>query len=108
MEMTDLATPTVPSTFAPSSSSGGVTFEAIMAQLQHMDARLDTLSDELCQVNNCVSCIAQRQAHFGGFTTSPFPSPEALVDEDGDDGADDDDEDEEASSASDDEMITSR
>ena len=67
-----------------------------------MDARLDTLIDELCQVNNCVSCIAQRQAHFGGFTTSPFPSPEALVDEDGDD------EDEEASSASDDEMITSR
>ena len=38
----------VPSTFAPSSSVGGVTLDAIMAQLQRMDARLDTLNDELC------------------------------------------------------------
>ena len=37
-----------PSTFAPSSSAGGVTLKAIMAQLLRMDARLDTLSDELC------------------------------------------------------------
>ena len=39
--------PTSPSTSAPSSSIGGVTLEAIMAQLVRMDARLDTLSDEL-------------------------------------------------------------
>ena len=44
----------------------GVTLEDIMAQLQHMDARLDTLSDELCQVNTRVGCIAQRQAGIGG------------------------------------------
>ena len=39
---------TAPSTFAPSSSVGEVTPEAIMVQLVRMDARLDTLSDELC------------------------------------------------------------
>ena len=48
------------STSASSSSTGGVTLEAIMAQLQCMDARLDTLSDELCQVNTRVCRIAQR------------------------------------------------
>ena len=32
----------------------------IMAQLQHMDARLDTLSIELYQVNVCVRRIARR------------------------------------------------
>ena len=46
------------STSAPSSSVGRVTLEAIIAQLMHMDACLDTLSDELCQVNTCVSRIA--------------------------------------------------
>ena len=48
---TETATPaasTAPSTFSPSSSVGGVTLEAIMAQLVRMNARLDTLSDELC------------------------------------------------------------
>ena len=57
----ETATPpasSTPSTSAPSSSVGGVTLEAIMAQLMRMDARLDTLSDELCQVNTRVSCIA--------------------------------------------------
>ena len=47
-----------PSTSAPSSSAGGVTLEAIMAQLECMDAHLNTLNDELCQVNTCVGCIA--------------------------------------------------
>ena len=56
----NLATSAVPSTFAPSSSTGGVTLEAIVAQLQCMDARLDTLSDELCQVNTRVGRIARR------------------------------------------------
>ena len=50
---------TAPSTSASLSSVGEVTLEAIMAQLVHMDARLDTLSDELCQVNIRVGRIAR-------------------------------------------------
>ena len=50
---------TTPSTPAPSLASG-VTLEAIMAQLVRMDARLDTLSDELCQVNTRVGHIIRR------------------------------------------------
>ena len=53
-----LPTPLAPSTFAPSSSMSRVTLEDIMAQLQRMDARLDTLSDELCRVNTHVGRIA--------------------------------------------------
>ena len=53
-------TSSTPSTSAPSSFLGGVTLEDIMAQLVRMDAHLDTLSDELCQVNTCVGCIARR------------------------------------------------
>ena len=47
-----------PSTSAPPSSSGDVTLGDIMAQLQRMDAHLDTLSTELYQVNVRVSRIA--------------------------------------------------
>ena len=72
-----------------------MTLEAILAQLQHMDAHLDTLSDELCQVNTRVNRIAPQQAHLGGFVESP--SLEASEDED--DGA---------SSSSDEEMIASQ
>ena len=57
----ETATPpafSTPSTSTPSSSAGGVTLEAIIAQLVHMDACLDTLSDELCQVNTRVGRIA--------------------------------------------------
>ena len=74
-----------------------------------MDACLDTLNDELCQVNTYVGRIARRQAHLGGFVESFSPSPEASEDEDDDgnfDDEDDDDKDEDASSPSDDEMIT--
>ena len=46
-----------PSASAPS-SLGDVSLGDIMAQLQRMDARLDTLSTELQQVNVRVSCIA--------------------------------------------------
>ena len=46
-----------PSTSA-SSSSDDVSLGDIMAQLQRMDARLDTLSTELYQVNICVGRIA--------------------------------------------------
>ena len=58
-----------------------------------MDARLDSLTDEMCQMNNQVGCIAHQQARLGGFS----PSPRALTDEDDD-----------ASSFDDDEMTTSR
>ena len=50
-------TRSAPSTSAPSSSMSGVTLADIMAQLQCMDACLDTLSDELCQVNTHVGRI---------------------------------------------------
>ena len=46
-----------PSTSA-SSSSGDVSLGDVMAQLQRMDACLDTLSTELYQVNVCVGRIA--------------------------------------------------
>ena len=69
-----------------------MTFEAVMVQLQCMDACLDTLSDELCQVNTHVDCTAWRQARLGGFVESPSPSPEVSED-DGDDDDDDDDDD---------------
>ena len=46
-----------PSASAPSSSSD-VSLGDVMAQLQRMDARLDTLSTELYQVNVHVGCIA--------------------------------------------------
>ena len=83
-----------------------------MAQLQHMDARLDTLSTELYQVNIRVGRIAWRQASMGGFAPKATPSPPSLVasdsvDEDDDDGDDDDasdDANEDASST--DEMST--
>ena len=78
-----------------------------MVQLQCMDARLDTLSIELYQINIRVSRIARRQAAMGGFALEPTPSPPHLVafdsdaeDDDNDDGDDDDasDDDEDASS----------
>ena len=53
-----------PSYSAPSASTpsslGGVSLRDVMVQLQHMDARLDTLSTELFQVNVRVGRIARR------------------------------------------------
>ena len=49
------------STSAPS-SSGDVSLGDVMAQLQHMDAHLDTLSTELYQMNVYVNRIARWQA----------------------------------------------
>ena len=78
-----------------------------MAQLQRMDAFLDTLSDELCQVNTHVSGIAQWQACLGGFVASPSPSLEASEDKDDDGDSDDDDNDkDEKASSSDDNVMT--
>ena len=78
-----------------------------MAQLQCMDACLDTLTDELCQVNTRVDRIERQQARLGHFTASPSPSPEASTNEDGEDG-DGGDDDKDASASSDDEMTTSQ
>ena len=54
-----------------------MTLDAIMVQLQRMNALLDTLSDELCQVNTHVDRITRWLARLGGFVESPSPSPEA-------------------------------
>ena len=58
MESTNLVAFVVPSTFAPSSSTGDVALKAIMTKFQCMDDCLNSLSDELCQVNTHVSRIA--------------------------------------------------
>ena len=68
-----------------------------MAQLQRMDARLDTLSTELYQVNVHVGRIAQQQVTMSGFAPEPTPLPPHPVasnsgaEDDDDDGGDDDD-----------------
>ena len=73
-----------------------------------MDAHLNTLSDELCQVNTYVGRIARCQAVMGGFVASPPPSLEAFEDEDDDDDAtaSNDEDDGDASSSSADKMST--
>ena len=98
-------TPSAASTSTPFSFVGGVTLNAIMAQLQRMDARLDTLTTEMYQVNNHADRIARRQAHLGGFVESPSPPPKAFEDDDDSDD-DDDDEDGDASSSNSDKMST--
>ena len=113
---TETATPlthSTSSTSTPSSSAGGVMHEAIMSQLQRMDAHLDTLTDEMSQVTTRVGHIARHQARLHGFVASPSPSPQALEDENDDDGSsddddDDDDEDEDASSSGNEEMTASQ
>ena len=50
-----------------------------MTQLVCMDARLDTLSNELCQVNTRVGRIACQQAMMSGYTVAS--SLEASEDE---------------------------
>ena len=82
-----------------------------MAQLQHMDTRLDTLSMELYQVNVRVNRIARRQATMGGFAPEPTPSPPHPVASNSDaendgDGDDDDASDDDGDASSTDEMST--
>ena len=84
-----------------------------MVKLQHMDARLDTLSTELYQVNIRVGRIVRRQATMGSFALEPTPSPPHLVasnfdveDDDDDDGDDDDASDNDGDASSIDEMST--
>ena len=103
-----------PSRSAPSasvpSSSGDVSLGDVMAQLQRMDARLDTLSMELYQVNIRVSRIARWQATMGDFAPEPTPPPPHPVasnfDDDDDDGDDDDTSDDDGDASSSDEMST--
>ena len=65
-----------------------------MAQLQRMDACLDTLFIKLYQVNVRVNRIVRRQAIMGGFApeASPLPPPMASDSEDKDDDDGDDDD----------------
>ena len=81
-----------------------------MAQLQHMDARLDTLSTELYQVNVRVGRIARRQATMGDFAPEPTPSPPHPVasdsDAEDDDGDNDNALDDDGDASSTDEMST--
>ena len=93
----------IPSAFAPS-SSGDVFLGDVLAQLQRMDARLDTLSTELYQVNICVGRIVQWQVTMGGFAPEPTPSPPYLVASDSD--AEDDDDDDDGHARSTDEIST--
>ena len=69
-----------------------------MAQLQRIDACLDTLSTELYQVNVHVSRIARQQAAMGDFAPEPTPSPPHPVASDSDVEGDDDDGDEDDTS----------
>ena len=81
-----------------------------MAQLQLMDACLDTLSMELYQVNVRVGSIARRQVTMDGFALEPTPSPPHPVasdsDADDDDGDDDDASDDDGDASSTNEMST--
>ena len=84
-----------------------------MAQLQSMDARLDTLSTELYQVNVRVDRIARRQAAIGGFALEPTPSPPHPIafdsnaeDDDDGDGDDNDASDDDGDASSTNEMST--
>jgi len=79
-----------------------------MEQLQHMRAnfgsRLDHLSDEMCQMNTRIGCIACCQSWLGGF--APPPSPELAEESSSSDGGDNDDD--ASGSKYDDEMTTSQ
>ena len=83
-----------------------------MAQLLHMDTRLDTLSTKLCQVNVHVGRIARWQAAMGNFAPEPTPSPPHPIasdfdaEDDDDDGDDDDASDDDGDASSTDEMST--
>ena len=79
-----------------------MTLGDVMAQLQHMDARLDTLSTELYQVNVRVDRIAWQQATMGGFAPEATPSPPPPMTSDSEDEVDDDDGDDDDASDDDD------
>ena len=72
-----------------------------MVQLQRKDARLDTLSTELYQVNVRVGRIARRQASMGGFAPKATTSPPSLVASESEDDVDDDGDDDDPSNDTD-------
>ena len=68
-----------------------VSLEDVMAQLQCIDAHLDTLSTELYQVNVHVGRIAWRQAIMDGFALEaspllPLVASDSEAENDDDDG----------------------
>ena len=67
-----------------------------MAQFQCMDARLDTLSTKLYQVNVHVGRIARRQVTMGRFAPQAIPSSPPPVASDYEDEANDDSDDDDA------------
>ena len=68
-----------------------------------MDARLDTLSTELYQVNIRVGRITRHQAIMGSFAPEAFPLPSPVAsDSDSEDEDEDDDDDGDDDDASDD------
>ena len=78
-----------------------------------MDARLDTLSTELYQVNVRVGRIARWQATMGDFAPEPTPSPPRpmafdfdVEDDDDDDGDDNDASNDDGDASSTDEIST--
>ena len=78
-----------------------------------MDARLNTLSIELYQVNVRLGRIARQQATMGGYAPKASPPPPLPVaseseDDDDDDDGDDDDasDDDDGDASSTDEMST--
>ena len=73
-----------------------------MAQLQRMDAHLDTLSTKLYKVNVHVGRIAQRQATMDGFALEPIPSPPHPIASDSDAEDDDDDDGDDVDTSNDD------
>ena len=82
-----------PSTSAPSFSTSDVSLEDIMAQLQCIDACLDTLSTKLYQVNVHVSRIAWRQAIMDGFALEASPLLPLMASDSEAENDDDDDRD---------------
>ena len=73
-----------------------------------MDARLDTLSTELYQVNVHVGYIAWQQATMGGYAPEASPPPPPLVasESKGDGNDDDASDDDDGDASSTDEMST--
>ena len=67
-------------------------------------SHLGHLSEEMCQMNTRISCIARCQSHLHGFMPSPSPEPieGSFSSGDDDDGVDG------SSSSSDDELTTSQ
>ena len=70
-------------------------------QLQCMDARFNTLTNELCQVNTHVGLIARRHVEMGGYTVASLPV--ASMDKSDGSGNANDAEDDDDATASDDE-----